>query len=431
MYKYPYGDSQQLNLDWIISKIKELEEAGLRLNLEKVSNALISLTYNTSTAYRRYDYAFLNGKLYRCLSDTSGAFDPAAWMEVRIGEDIPVLTRLLNAVDASLTTLQNRAVIHVQDKITGNNTLDNIVNHALAQITAGMTSYGKLFTFRTNNGTGSDPNEYFGNSRVCVICNFQENLFGCGLLLSDSYNNIAAFIRRNGVNTLYPIGDFQTEINNLNGAITSLDTQTNSVEWTPANGDTLLAFILANCTRTKLPFSFIKIGTNTVSDAPTDVQSKEFTGFVYGSGNRIFVQVCHYVNNSSAFFQRMLYQNSWASSSSWVKYDACHNETITPSYLNVSSNTYNIQKYGNLVAISTQNYSSVIDNTPSSGWTTLFTLPVGCRPLSVIRGLGINVADSNKLYNIRIVESNGNVQVGFVDGSENLQMVFNIAFIAN
>lgn len=223
MYKYPYGDSQQLNLDWILAKIKELEASGA--DLEEVSNALISLTYNTNTAYRRYDYAFLNGKLYRCLTDTTGAFDPAAWMEVRIGEDIPVLTRLLNAVDASLTTLQDRAVIQVQDKTADSNTLDNIVNHALAQITAGITSYGKLFTFRTNNGTGINPNEYFGNSRVYVICNFQQNTYGCGLLLSDNPNNIAAFVRRNNINTLYPIGDFQSEISNLNGAINALTTE--------------------------------------------------------------------------------------------------------------------------------------------------------------------------------------------------------------
>ena len=114
MYKYPYGDSQQLNLDWILAKLKELETAGLGLDLEEVSNALISLTYNTSTAYRRYDYAFLNGKLYRCLSDTSGAFDPAAWQEALIGDDLAVLTRWINAIDAA-------AVVDVKFDTSGTN----------------------------------------------------------------------------------------------------------------------------------------------------------------------------------------------------------------------------------------------------------------------------------------------------------------------
>ena len=116
MYKYPYGDSQQLNLDWILAKLKELEASGASggADLEEVSNALISLTYNTSTAYRRYDYAFLNGKLYRCLSDTSGVFNPTAWQEALIGDDLAVLTRWINAIDAA-------AVVDVKFDTTGTN----------------------------------------------------------------------------------------------------------------------------------------------------------------------------------------------------------------------------------------------------------------------------------------------------------------------
>lgn len=108
MYQYPYGDTQQLNLDWILTKIKELEQQSGSggSSIEEVANALISATYNAATQYRRYDYCFLNGKLYRCLSDTTGVFNPADWQEVLIGDDIPILTRLINAVDASLTSLQ-------------------------------------------------------------------------------------------------------------------------------------------------------------------------------------------------------------------------------------------------------------------------------------------------------------------------------------
>lgn len=107
MYQYPYGNAQQLNLDWILSKIQELEAgSGGGADLEEVANALVSASFDAGVSYRRYDYCFYNGKLYRALNDTSGAFNPADWLEVVIGDDIPVLTRLLNAVDASLTSLQ-------------------------------------------------------------------------------------------------------------------------------------------------------------------------------------------------------------------------------------------------------------------------------------------------------------------------------------
>ena len=116
MYKYPYGDSQQLNLDWILAKLKELEASGGSggVDLEEVSNALIALTYNNSTIYQRYDYAFRNDKLYRCLSTTSGTFDPAAWQEALIGDDLAVLTRWINAIDAA-------AVVDVKFDTSGTN----------------------------------------------------------------------------------------------------------------------------------------------------------------------------------------------------------------------------------------------------------------------------------------------------------------------
>ncbi len=113
MYKYPYGDSQQLNLDWILAKIKDMEAAEAS-DLETISKVLISLPYNTTTSYRRYDYAFLNGKLYRCLTDTSGVFNPTAWQEALIGDDLAVLTRWINAIDAA-------AVVDVKFDTSGTN----------------------------------------------------------------------------------------------------------------------------------------------------------------------------------------------------------------------------------------------------------------------------------------------------------------------
>ena len=97
MYQYPYGDSQQLNLDWIINKLRELESSVLGgLTLQQISEILITLTYSTSSQYRRYDYCFKDGKLYRALNDNIGGFDASDWMEVRLGDDLSILTRLIN-----------------------------------------------------------------------------------------------------------------------------------------------------------------------------------------------------------------------------------------------------------------------------------------------------------------------------------------------
>lgn len=47
MYKYPYGDSQQLNLDWIISKIKKLEAAVMDVKFDTSgTNGKIQQKYN-------------------------------------------------------------------------------------------------------------------------------------------------------------------------------------------------------------------------------------------------------------------------------------------------------------------------------------------------------------------------------------------------
>lgn len=137
MFVYPYGDSQQLNLDWIINQLKELQAAGLGgLTLQEISEVFIALTYSTSTQYRRYDYCFRNEKLYRALNDNIGAWTDADWLEVRIGDDIPVLTRLLNAVDASVTSLQTTvgnqgtAITNLQNALNGldSDDVDNASN---------------------------------------------------------------------------------------------------------------------------------------------------------------------------------------------------------------------------------------------------------------------------------------------------------------
>ena len=134
-YLYPWGNTQELNLDWIIQKIKELENGGASgASIEEIANVLVALTYRSANTYQRYDYAFYNGKLYRATANTTGVFNPGDWLEVQIGNDVAILTRLVNAVDASLTTLQGQVEnldtddVDNASNVTGTSTSDALNN---------------------------------------------------------------------------------------------------------------------------------------------------------------------------------------------------------------------------------------------------------------------------------------------------------------
>ena len=114
-----------------------------------------------------------------------------------------------------------------------------------------------------------------------------------------------------------------------------------AVEWTPASGDTLLDFILS-INRTALPFSFIKKGAITVSDTPYTTQ--EFTGIVYGYGDRIHVSIKDYgsstnnVEYSRDIWQSAWNESNWNSMNTWrpiisKKYTASATRTVSSGAL--------------------------------------------------------------------------------------------------
>lgn len=151
-----------------------------------------------------------------------------------------------------------------------------------------------------------------------------------------------------------------SNVSALQGAISSLNTQTNSISWTPTSGDTLLAFILANCVVTKLPFSFVKVGSVTVSDAPTDYQSFEFAGIVFGSNDRLVVHVHPYASSPKGFFERTIYINNWRSSS-WVEYISttelrAEDDSYWVTLVNDTTGQVFIWRQGKIVSIVLRNY---------------------------------------------------------------------------
>lgn len=249
MYQYPYGNAQQLNLDWILSKLQELESgSGGGVDLEEVANALVSASFDAAIPYRKYDYAFYDGKLYRALNDTIGAFNPADWLEVTLGADIPVLTRLVNADSALLTTLQN-AVNNEKDE------LNAIQNNIIIEQGAIADATGKDAENEARLRTKGFLPPYFS---ITVAQPTTYDIRVKGTYYYDENNNFIQYLERNSYSVTvdsatnpnkykvrlsfwandseqtitpsdlilsnYQVTDgIQTQIDNLNGAITSVE----------------------------------------------------------------------------------------------------------------------------------------------------------------------------------------------------------------
>lgn len=133
MFKYPYGDSQQLNLDWILSKLKELENqkgSQITADLETISNALISASFSSSTAYNRSDIVFHNGKLYRAnvnIPAPGESWNPAHWDEIMLGDTVSnLVTYLANLSNNQVFNSSNVPGTHTSDAL--NNLKSDISN---------------------------------------------------------------------------------------------------------------------------------------------------------------------------------------------------------------------------------------------------------------------------------------------------------------
>lgn len=79
-YNYPYGNSQQLNLDWLIESWKEFQTA-----IENIIAPAYDPTavYNTANNLVIYDH-----KMYYNPSPVNvpGEFDPDQWTQITIAE---------------------------------------------------------------------------------------------------------------------------------------------------------------------------------------------------------------------------------------------------------------------------------------------------------------------------------------------------------
>ena len=110
---YPYSNLNRLNLDWVLSELKALKELAPEpapvLDIQAVAEALVALPFDSSKSYQIYDYISREGEIWRATEAISagGVWDETKWFKTKLGTDLAVLDRWINAINADLTTLQN------------------------------------------------------------------------------------------------------------------------------------------------------------------------------------------------------------------------------------------------------------------------------------------------------------------------------------
>lgn len=128
---YPFSETQQLNLDWILTELKALKELAPTPAptdaIDEVGHALIAGAYDADTQYQKNDYIVQDGKLYRANAATTGTFDPTKWREVMLGDDLAIITRW---ADATNTYLNNLAASNVSnDSVVAGDTVKDALGN--------------------------------------------------------------------------------------------------------------------------------------------------------------------------------------------------------------------------------------------------------------------------------------------------------------
>lgn len=79
MYEYPYGNSQQLNLDWLLTEWRAFQ---------KQIEDMIAPQWAELTLYVQYDLVIHNHVLYYCsvASATVGTFDTDEWTAITVAD---------------------------------------------------------------------------------------------------------------------------------------------------------------------------------------------------------------------------------------------------------------------------------------------------------------------------------------------------------
>ena len=108
---YPYSNLNRLNLDWVLSELKALKQLAPQLpteTIQGVAQAIIAEPYNPNREYAKGDYISADGVIYRAIENTTGEYDADAWQATTIGADLTTLENVVSEITGDITTVEQK-----------------------------------------------------------------------------------------------------------------------------------------------------------------------------------------------------------------------------------------------------------------------------------------------------------------------------------
>lgn len=213
---YPYSNLNRLNLDWVLSELKALKELAPEptpeLDIQAVAEALVALPFDSDTSYQIYDFISKDGEIWRATEAIAagGVWDETKWFKTKIGTDLAVLERWINAINNSLTSLQNTvadlsSADISDDSNAGGATVKaslNLLKEDLKPIT--LSSYADITAFLNANYDGFARLCYVPAAFMPTLSQGKNNAIGIGYV-SKATATIADLFLRTGYNKIWTI----------------------------------------------------------------------------------------------------------------------------------------------------------------------------------------------------------------------------------
>lgn len=152
---YPFSDTQQLNLDWILTELKVLKELAPEEDerlLKMVANALLAATYDETMHYNTNDIVYRDEerRLYKCVVMTphnGEPWNPDHWEEIKLNEDVTKAIRGIRQISEIIDLYNPNASYRIANHNGAPRTGYTIAADGTITVSQDYSNYGSAYLY--------------------------------------------------------------------------------------------------------------------------------------------------------------------------------------------------------------------------------------------------------------------------------------------